>query len=93
MIETAIHLFAGYQSQSTDDQSTLDNVSHVAAFVPLVEYALNNLQDYADNYSHEVGWNKVFHYEVTQEMGAWLYKNPTATREQFETQLLIVINQ
>jgi hypothetical protein len=81
MITDAIHLWAGFQSQSQDDQATSHTVEWVASFVPAIEEASQALD--LRLVQGETGWSKVFDYDVTQAAGAWLYYNPRATLQRF----------
>jgi hypothetical protein len=88
LAECAIHLWTGYATEvlKTQDYPTdnLDGVSAIAKFAPVV---CAKLEGFDTN-----DWGKVWHYEVTQELGAWLSRNPKATNEQFAAQMLTFIN-
>lgn len=87
--ECAIHLWSGYAAKVLKTQGlypadNLDGVSAIAKFAPIVCAKLQSF-DTKD-------WGKVWHYEVTQALGAWLARNPKARDAEFKAQMLAIIN-
>ena len=78
--QLAIHLYIGYAG----DGGILD-VSKISAFVPALILANRKLDAQIKNGRKD--WAGVFFYDVAQDGGYWLNKNPGATVAEFSTHL------
>lgn len=80
--QTAMHLWAGYQSEFIDAKDSIDNVANISKYVPVILEAERKVDLQVQN--GLTGWDKVFDYDVTYEAGVWLAKHPNAWLDKFE---------
>ena len=78
--QLAIHLYIGYAG----DGGLLD-VSRISAFVPALILIDRKLE--AQIEAGHTDWSGTFCYDVAQESGTWLSRNPRATVAEFSTHL------
>ena len=78
--QLAIHLYTGYAGDGG-----LLSVSRISAFVPALILADRKLD--AQIQTGRTDWDGVFFYDVAQDGGYWLNKNPGATVADFGTYL------
>lgn len=87
---TAVFLFLGLDDERRKSPGQEWPLGHNEGFLELVqnvEAMAEQLEKDWETHYYLLECPGVWDYEVTEEMGGWLYRNPDATKEEFSAEL------